>query len=374
MTLKGINSTTYWIAMLQGVLLMMVSVGVNASYSKDLECVQKQLTKLAEREAMIQHDELAGVYHDIRLQNAYLRLPEELTKENAVIACRLFGQEFSPLLAYWPGMKKRFEVFSRTNVNPKLISQIKDMLIKVWSKNLSVNGVRFVRTVPVVVGTSIADLEPFAKQRMGEFFNQKVFDEVAQYSCQTHLDMVSGFVLGHTVYLCFEDQNITFMQEHLRWFDKAVTDEHERVEYMLVHELFHVYQREVIGYDKFYDSLDPIDEVVVLPAWLVEGTASMAGYYAYNENFELPDEELNKLLQLVTEPMHEMESVESYERHAEKLYEQGVVASVVLIQDHGKHLIDRLFANVGQGDAWQVAFEKNFDMKPEVFYQGIEKQ
>lgn len=107
---------------LYGLLLLMLANCVFADTNLDLKCVQKQLTKLAESEDLIQQHELATIYHDIRLQNTYLRLPEKLTKENAVIACRLFGQEFSPLLVHWPGMKRRFEVLANDNVNPKLIS------------------------------------------------------------------------------------------------------------------------------------------------------------------------------------------------------------------------------------------------------------
>lgn len=372
--MKGFSKSLRHSSVLFGLLLLMFTHCVLADSSKDLECVQKQLTKLAEREVLIELNELANIYHDIRLKNTYLRLPETLTERNAVIACRLFGREYNHLKAHWPGLKKRIEVYTAEHTNPALIQQTTELVLQAMTKNVDKNGIRFVRTIPIVVGSSIKDLEVFAKQNMGELFNPTVFDEVAIYVCDTHLEIVGGFIYGKSIYICFEDENEVFSFANLRIVDyEGIVEKRSLIEMLIIHELFHIYQREVIGYDVRLDSLDFEDEQLPLPVWFVEGTAIIAGYLAYHERFKLPQSELDRLEALIDVPLSKMESSQSYEQYGNNLYEQGAAASIILLDEFGKRSIEKFMSFVGLGEAWPIAFEKSFGMTPNEFYQRFSK-
>lgn len=146
--------------------------------------------------------------------------PAQLTAGNVLVVCRLMASEYLRMLGYWPGLIQRFTLHIGAGVAKNLSEQARKVLIQALANNLKFNGIRFVRTIPVVLGTTYEHLASFAKQDMGNNFNEEVFDEVFEFTCVDRMDVVSGFVYGHSIYLCFENDHLVFTTKHLRVMDE----------------------------------------------------------------------------------------------------------------------------------------------------------
>ena len=351
-----------------------VSKSIADDTHKDLACVQKQLQQYAKAYGSISKEpdlDVKSLYSEWRPAINLEFFPSQLTPENAVVVCRLMASEYPRMLGYVPGLKQRFKLHIGTGVDKKLSEQVTQVLIQALANNLKFNGIRLIRTVPVVVGTTYEHLAEFAKQDMATDFNEEVFGEVFTFTCVDRMEVASGFVYGRSIYLCFESDDLVFSTPHLRVVDAEIGERWQRVESLILHELFHIYQRELVGFDAKLDGRPLGDDVVALPTWFIEGTAILAGYRVYNEAFNMETEALEEQLGLMTIPFNELESDLSYDLYGDKVYEQGSLASIWLILEYRRQSIDNFMKYVGAGLPWPVAFKKSFGITPSAFYAQL---
>lgn len=131
------------------------------------------------------------------------------------------------------------------------------------------------------------------------------------------------------------------------------------------HELMHVWQFALAG-----------DYAGAEPAWLVEGSADVLAFEVMLREGIMDAEAIASRTALPSGPLiARMSAIESYQvlRGVFPQQRLAVVATKLLTDQYGAPALRDFWSRLGQGTAWDRAFEDVYGVTPATFYAGVDE-
>jgi hypothetical protein len=144
---------------------------------------------------------------------------------------------------------------------------------------------------------------------------------------------------------------------------------------VMVHEYFHLLQDELVGPSTWMTMrADPVPTRG--PVWLLEGSAEYFGWQVVGSqgmyDFETARQTQLTEAKACSAPLQSMETSSGWATACQFPYPLGFVAADYLVSLHGESALVEFYASIGQGAAWETAFQTAFDVSASGFYQQFQ--
>lgn len=282
---------------------------------------------------------------------------DDLTAPNH---CHRIGMADPSLQAHWPATEAPFDFVFAPEIPREAQLRIQDAAHRMTGRVAALLGVQVAARSHAIVGTQAASLGRLINQTVS--YRIRGLEQGLQRDCGTAGSIGAAASRG-MMRFCIPDLVDGAQKLPLRDLD-----------FVMSHEITHVIEMQIEG-DTLRQPPGRSARPGHPPLWMIEGLADLVGAHLTTGRSprSLRIQVVHSLNGQAVPPLGELDGRAALDQHRDMVYRVGLVAVAELVDQHGFASFGRLFEDIGNGQAFEPAFEAQFGQTLAVFEERIDR-